>query len=182
MLSFYLALIETEEDQRLFERIYKTYQQKMYKYAFKLLRDEGYAEDIVHDVFLSIVRNGVDKIRHVEQEERLWVYLAYAVRYRCISFYDKIGKHISTEEEYSDAISKDENEDNTAQESTYQYVTEAIRALPPTYADVLYYSLIQEMTAPQIAKLLDLTPAAVRQRIVRGKKILREKLGEDFNV
>ena len=180
MLAFYLSMIETQEDVRLFERIYKAYRQNMFKYAYKLLGDQGYAEDIVHDVFLSIVKNGVDKLREVDREDRLWSYLSAAVRNQCFTLARKHGIPVAGEPEYDDRLGSNPNEDTPMQETAYRFLVNTIRQMDPTYADVLYYSLVQEMTAPQIAKLLKMEPAAVRQRISRGKKQLREKLGEDF--
>ena len=182
MLAFYLSLIETQEDKRLFERIYNDYRQNMFKYAYKLLGDKGYAEDIVHDVFLSIIKKGVDKIREVDQEDHLWNYLSAAVRNQCITFAKKTGIHITQDQGYNDQLGLNPDENTPMQESTYQFLVKTIREMNPTYADVLYYSLVQEMKAPQIAKLLKMEPVAVRQRISRRKKLLREKLGEDFNL
>ena len=182
MLAVYLSLIETLEDKRLFERIYNDYRQNMFKYAYKLLKDNGYAEDIVHDVFLSIIKTGIDKIKEVDREDRLWNYLSAAVRNQCRTFAKKHGIHIAQEQEFNDEICLKSDENTPMQESTYRFLVDTIRKMDPTYADVLYYSLIQEMNAPQIAKLLKMEPAAVRQRISRGKKQLRENLGEDFDL
>lgn len=182
MLTFYLSLIETQEDKRLFERIYNDYRQNMFKYAYKLLKDKGYAEDIVHDVFLSIIKTGIDKIKEVDQEDRLWNYLSVAVRNQCRTFAKKHRIHIAQEPGFNDGILLRLDENTPMQESTYHFLVDTIREMDPTYADVLYYSLVQEMKAPQIAKLLNMEPAAVRQRISRGKKQLREKLGEDFDL
>lgn len=180
MLAFYLSLIETQEDKRLFEKIYMDYRQNMFNYAKKLLGDEGYAEDIVHDVFLSIIKTGVDKIQEIDNENHLWNYLSTAVRNQCISFAKKHSVHIAQEKEYNDQLGINLNEDSPLQESSYQFLVETIRDMKPTYADVLYFSIVHEMNSVQIAKLLNLEPAAVRQRISRGKKLLREKLGKDF--
>lgn len=180
MLAFYLSLIETQEDKRLFEQIYMDHRQNMFSYAKKLLGDEGYAEDIVHDVFLSIIKTGVDKIHEVDNENHLWNYLSTAVRNQCITFSKKHGIHIAQEPEYNDLLGRDLNEDVPLQESSYQFLVEIIRNMNPTYADVLYYSLVHEMNSVQIAKLLKLEPATVRQRISRGKKLLKEKLGKDY--
>ncbi len=180
MLVFYLSLIETAEDERLFEQIYTDYRQQMFKYACKLLLDEGYAEDVVHNVFLAIIKNGVEKLREIDSKERLWNYLAVAVRNQCNSFGKKHGAQIVQETQYREEIDGNPAEDPLLQESAYRCLVETIRGMKPAYAEVLYYALVEEMKAPQIARLLDMTPAAVRQRISRGKKLLREILREDL--
>ena len=39
---------------------------------------------------------------------------------------------------------------------------------------------MEELKAPQIARLMHLSPGAVRQRISRGKKLLQELLREEI--
>lgn len=179
MLLLYLSLIETQEDKRLFENIYTNYKQRMFKYAFKLLKDEGYAEDVVHDVFLSIIKRGIDKIREIDNENHLWNYLYTAVRNQCITFAKRYGITMAKDPSYNDMQGELEYNE-TEQATSYNFLVKTIRSMDPTYADVLYYSLLQGMKSAQIAELLGLKPATVRQRISRGKKILQERLGDDY--
>ena len=180
MLNFYLALIETDEDKTLFARIYEKYRQRMLKYALQILADEGNAEDIVHEVFLFIVQTGVGKIRNVEQEGNLWAYLSAAVRNQSYMFLKKQNGIQAIDSEFTEYIGTLQTDDVYQSESDYSYLVKIIRGLNPTYADVLYYALVQEMPSDRIAKLLNLKPATVRKRISRGKEILKEKLGKDY--
>lgn len=180
MLNFYLSLIESEEDKTLFARIYEEYRQKMHKYAMQFLKDEGNAEDIVQEVFLFIVKTGVGKIRNIEQEGNLWAYLSAAVRNQSYTFLrnqDGIQIIDSNLSEFIGSVHTDEDNNKGVD---YNYLVETIRGLNPTYADVLYYTFVQEMPSDKIAKLLNINPATVRKRISRGKEILREKLGKDY--
>ena len=68
----------------------------------------------------------------------------------------------------------------TEEESAYRFLVEVIRSMKPEYADALYYFLVQEMSTPEIASLLGLNPATVRKRISRGRKLLKQQLGEEF--
>ena len=63
MLTFYLSLIETEEDKSKFENIYETYRKVMFYTANQILKDEYLAEDAVHSAFLRILKqkNGCDR-------------------------------------------------------------------------------------------------------------------------
>ena len=179
MLNFYLSLIESEEDKTLFARIYEEYRQKMFHYAMQFLKDEGNAEDIVQEVFLFIVKTGVGKIRNIEQEGNLWAYLSAAVRNQSYTFLRNQDGIQIIDSDLSEFIGSVHNNDNS-NDTDYNYLMETIRGLNPTYADVLYYTFVQEMPSDKIAKLLNLNPATVRKRISRGKEILREKLGKDY--
>lgn len=180
MISFYLSLIETEADKSLFERVYEAHRQNMFKYAMKFLHDEGNAEDVVHEVFLAIVKSGVGKIRGVDEEGNLWVYLATAVRNQCITFMKKQRNVQLIEPGVNEFFGSLHTGDSTAQDASYASLVRTIRELDPIYADVLYYDLVQEMPSDTIANLLGLKPATVRKRISRGKELLREKLGKDY--
>ncbi|MBP3857478.1 MAG: sigma-70 family RNA polymerase sigma factor [Ruminiclostridium sp.] len=57
MLALYMAMVDTDEERSLVERLYTSYEQMMYKAAFSLLKDSYYAEDAVHEAFLRIIRN-----------------------------------------------------------------------------------------------------------------------------
>lgn len=180
MLLIYLSLLETAEDKRLFEQIYTEYRQQMFKYACKLLQDEGYAEDVVHNVFLAIIKNGVEKLRKIDNKERLWNYLAVSVRNQCKAFGKKYGAKMAQETPYRDELGGNPAEDRLWSESAYNRLVETIRGMKPAYAEVLYYALVEELKAPQIARLMHLSPGAVRQRISRGKKLLQELLREEI--
>ena len=174
MLTGLLLLIQTEEEQRQFEQLYRKYSKKMVAYAFELLKDHGHAEDVTHDIFVAIIKTGVDRVYEIDEAHQ-WGYIATAVRNRCNSFYKK--QAYVHKMEYDDHRAAQPVND-PQEEETYAYIVNTIRAMPETYADVLYYSLVADLATSKIALLLGLKPATVRQRIVRGKALLREKLGE----
>ena len=150
----------------------------MVAYAFQLLKDQGHAEDVVQDIFMAIIKNGADRLFAIE-EAHLWGYLSAAVRNRCRTFYKKRAAVQELEYDEQRAVPP---EYDLHEAETYAHIVNTIRAMPETYADVLYFSLIEGLSAPQIALLLGLKPDAVRQRLVRGKRLLREELGEDVEL
>lgn len=57
MLSFYLSMLEADEDKNKFEELYMKYRDDMYNIAFSILHNCEDAEDAVHDTFVSIANN-----------------------------------------------------------------------------------------------------------------------------
>lgn len=55
MLSFYLSILETEEDKDRFEQLYRMFKQDMYAVAYGILKNKEDAEDVVHQSFLSLL-------------------------------------------------------------------------------------------------------------------------------
>ena len=64
MLQLYLTLVEDGEVGKL-EALYREYKSKMLSKAYSVLRDEGLAEDAVHNAFMRILKN-LDKIDEVK--------------------------------------------------------------------------------------------------------------------
>lgn len=180
MIPFLSAVNEEPREERLLSEVYRRYRQPMFRYALRLTRDEADAEDVVHDVFLALVKNGAEKLRQADRDDHLWIYLAVAVRNRCVTLLEKRGREPLLDRAEEAQLAGRPAGDATEGESAYRFLVEAIRAMKPEYADALYYSLVREMSAPEIAVLLGLKPAAVRQRISRGKKLLKQRLGEDY--
>ena len=57
MITFYLSLLETEEDRKRFEKLYEENKQKLCFVARKVLRNEADVEDAVHTCFLNLAEN-----------------------------------------------------------------------------------------------------------------------------
>ena len=65
MLSIYLALIDTQEDQTLFEEIYYQYRNQMYYVSHKILNDDYLAEDALQDAFIGIAMHRYHLLLHM---------------------------------------------------------------------------------------------------------------------
>lgn len=57
MIAFYLNLLETEDDKKIFEKLYEENKQKLFFIANKVLANEADAEDAVHTCFLNLAEN-----------------------------------------------------------------------------------------------------------------------------
>ena len=53
----YLMMIDSQEDQSKFEKVYLTYRGLMYHVAYKILNNKHDAEDAVHSAFIKIAEN-----------------------------------------------------------------------------------------------------------------------------
>ena len=57
MITFYLSLLETEEDKAIFDRLYRENKQKLFFVANKVMGNEMDAEDVVHTCFLNLAEH-----------------------------------------------------------------------------------------------------------------------------
>lgn len=57
MLTFYLSLLDTEEEKSKMEALYITYKGLMLKIAYDISKDYDLANDALHNAFLKIVHH-----------------------------------------------------------------------------------------------------------------------------
>lgn len=55
MLVMYLAMLETEEDQRRFTRLFEAHEKKIYALALHILGNRDRAEDAAQQTWLKLV-------------------------------------------------------------------------------------------------------------------------------
>ena len=58
----------------------------------------------------------------------------------------------------------------------YERIVKATASLDEIYREALYYHFVLEMSVPEVAKLIDCKMSTVKQRLVRGKKLLHKQL------
>ena len=68
MLTFYLAMLDSEEDRHKFQKIYDNYSNLIYFVARKLTNDENMVEDIVQETYLKIIKN-IETLRYENDKE-----------------------------------------------------------------------------------------------------------------
>lgn len=68
MLTYFLALLETEEDRQKFTTLYERYQGEMEQTALRILEKQHDAEDAVQNSFVQIIRH-FEKVYEIPYEE-----------------------------------------------------------------------------------------------------------------
>lgn len=177
MLAFYMSFIDNEDDRAKFEIIYHTYRKRMVLMAELVLHNKQDAEDVVHDTFIKIARN-MNSIDDPESEKTL-SYVIKAVKNTAINLLNKNERRNNLielddvenmpDEQFLEKLKINEN---------YKEIVNAIRKLNDTYRDVMFYHFVKDMKINEIADLLGRKKSTVKQQLVRGKKILIEKLDE----
>ena len=81
---------------------------------------------------------------------------------------------------HSRIVSLDEIKEQPATPSPeHREVLEAVLSLPPKYRDVVYLHYYEELTAPEIGRILGRNVNTIYTFLTRSKKMLREKLKGD---
>lgn len=173
---FFLLIIETEEDRRKFIHLYQEYEHLMHWVAWDLIQDNYEAEDLVHDAFEKIA-NHMNKIGEPASSD--------AKRYLYVVTKNTVLDHIRKEQREKRfqfmPLHSIQVADPTAlpafeEAEEENRVLEAIKRLPERYSSIFLLKYVQELDYKEIAEMLDMKEAAVRQRIARGKELLRKEL------
>ena len=167
MLAICLAMLETEQDQRRFTKLYKAYEKKVYLTALRFLGNPTQAEDAAQQTWVQLLRSW----------ERV-----------CALSWSQTGGYVATVAKNAaldvlrverQAESFPENWDPPAQEEhqeEYAYMISLIRALPENYRRILELKCVQELSNREIARRLKIKESTVASRVMRGRAMLRECL------
>lgn len=68
MLLIYLAMVDSDEEKDLVEKLYNTYKNTLFNICFAIVRNRTDAEDAVHDTFIRIIDN-LCKIKDVDSPQ-----------------------------------------------------------------------------------------------------------------
>lgn len=187
MLEFLLSMIESEEDRRFVESVYLERRVKLIAIANQILNDEGLAEDCVQDVFIAII-NMLERFKAFPKEEQKR-YLVICTKNAAISKkkdrsrYSSLTMDPVEHDNRGEYDVKDESPDACEiliNEELKKKVRECIDSLEPIYRDVMIFRYQYKMKGKEISEQLHISEDAVRQRIKRGKEMLKRKGGKDL--
>lgn len=185
MLALYLAYLDDDNDQKLFEDMFLSYRKQMVTFAVTILGNEDDAQDAVGDVFLRIAQKNWDVVRGIDNETDLRNYLLKATKNTSLNkIKGKKKENVSLDTiiEYDmdgiEDLSDDTFLEVICNKFEYDKVVQAIRSLNEKYRDVMYCHYVMEMTVPETAKSLNQKLSTTKQQLVRGKKMLLSLLGK----
>jgi RNA polymerase sigma-70 factor (ECF subfamily) len=184
-----LAARAAAGDEAAFETLVCRYEARLYRLACRLTADPGEAKDVLQDAFLAAYR-GLAAFRG-EARLSTWLYRIVtntALMHRrararraaeslesLLPRFDAAGVHAGEPAELRAASRADELLDR-------KLLAEKARAglerLPDTYRDAFVLRDLEEMTTAEVAELLGIEPAAVRQRVHRARLLLRGYLSD----
>lgn len=172
MLTFYLSMLDTEEDRSKFTRLYHRYAKLMKYVAMQKLQDEQLAEDAVHNAFLNIIRSFCT-IEDVEchKTKRL---LVIVTENAAVDILRKLRRH--PQESFEELEPMLSVEPDLLDGLAVEELSKRIADLPPIYRDVLELKAYHGLSDKQIAVALDVGHATVRKRLQRARTILAQEM------
>lgn len=175
----------TKEVAEKVEALYKEHRDVMYADAKYILKDHALAEDAVQLTIEKIIKK-FDKVPK-DDFEITRSYLRTVVKHIAFDMYKKLNKK-NSKLEYIDEIMNEENVkystnknpcDEVIENESKSNIYKAIEKLSKKYRDVLIYEKIYGYSQREIAELLGISYDAVKKRMERAKKMLKEELRKE---
>jgi RNA polymerase sigma-70 factor (ECF subfamily) len=163
-------------DTGLFELLIRRHDQRVYRAARSIVRNEQDAEDITQETYLRAFQHLGDfqgRAKFSTWLLRIAIHEALA-RYRENACFEDLDELEQTQ--VATTALGGSPERSAAREEVRDLLQQAIDELPPTLRTVLILREIEGMSTAEAAEALELTENNLKVRLHRAKAILREKL------
>lgn len=171
----------------LFEILMRRYNDRLFRVARSIVRDEREAEDIMQDTYVRAYKH-LDQFkgeaRFATWLTKIGVYEAMArarKRSRFVALDDVEGKDRKRWE--SIARQSTNPEDEVSNEELRTLLEAAVTNLPDSHRSVFVLREVEGLSTAETAECLAITPESVRVRLHRARAILRQnidrRLGEE---
>jgi RNA polymerase sigma-70 factor (family 1) len=150
----------------LFER----HHARLYRYCLRMTGNRAAAEDLVQDVFMKMLKYKAS----FKDDSELVPWMFGIARNSCLAHLkrratDQIPSTPAVEE-----VADDEAQEEPHDERQTELVRQALLRLPPERREVLVLSRYEYKSYDEIARVLDCSVGAVKVRVHRAMKQLRE--------
>jgi RNA polymerase sigma-70 factor (ECF subfamily) len=167
-------------DEDSFAEIYRRHQAPLYRFALRMTGNAWAAEEIVQDVFMTLVR---DPNKYDVQRGTLGGFLYGVTRNRVMKHLERSPRELSLSESGEDGRAVlPQTIDSVTPADTAELcerralVREAVLELPLEFREAVVLCLLDEMSYEEAAKLLDCPVGTIRSRLYRGRALLLAKL------
>ena len=175
-------------DETALEGIMRRHNRLLFRTARSILKSDAEAEDALQEAYLRVWR----AIATFRSDSKLSTWLVRIVINESLSRLRRIGARVHTVEAddaidgQGDGSMADDPSDRpecAAMRSELRRLIEArIDLLPEAFRTVFVLRAVEEMSAEEVATVLDLPEATVRTRLFRARRLLREGLSRDVDL
>lgn len=156
-----------------------TYHKRLHAYAMTLVNDQALSQDIVQNVFVKTwkSRKKLDKRFFIQS------FLYKAVYNEFVNNYQKNRAMMLLQQKYVESLNEVvEHLDEDRIEQMICIVNREIQNLPPKCQKVFIMSKKEGLTNIEISEYLNVSIKTVEAQITKAFGILRQKLGEKYEV
>lgn len=167
-----------QQDKKVFELFYKKYYQQLFALAYRYVRQMEIAEEIVHDLFITVW----NKSEQLNVQHSLKSYLFKAIVNSSLNYIKKekmqTEKHLAYLAVHDDGFTLDE-EKGLAEEKLLKSLEDALELLPNKCRQVMFLSRFGKLKQQEIAQQMDISLKTVKNHLTYGFQKLREHLAQN---
>jgi RNA polymerase sigma-70 factor, ECF subfamily len=159
-------------DRDAFEELFRQFQGEVYRWVMRIVRDRGIAEDLTVESFWRMYRAHA----RFDPSKSFGAWARRIATNLALDHLRKAKRERALVDEPADALAGHANPG--LRRETRERIAEAFERLAPKLRVVARLSLIEEAPHREIAEALGISDAAVRVRLFRATRILRQELKE----
>lgn len=167
-------------DEEAFTMLYRRHQGALYRFALRMTGNAWAAEEIVQDVFMTLVR---EPKKYDPQRGTLGGFLYGVMRNKVMKHLERSPRELSLEEKSSDGFEAKVPATDAMAPARWAELRErrdmvrsAILQLPVEFRETVVLCELEEMSYEQAARWMDCPVGTVRSRLHRGRALLLAKL------
>ncbi len=167
-------------DEEAFTLVYRRHQAAIYRFALRMTGSPWGAEEIVQDVFMTLVR---DPKKYDVQLGTVSAFLYGVARNRILKHRERVPREIALEEKNEDGSGNGVLLIDTATPALWaekrertSRVRAAVLELPEEFREAVVLCELQEMSYEEAAAIIGCPIGTIRSRLHRGRALLLAKL------
>lgn len=168
-----LITLLMHDDESAFQSIYDRYSERVYNFSFLLLKDTGWSEDIVQEVFVKLwnSRNNLDP------KGKMWTYLYVLTRRASLNKLRDIKNSDACFDRVWENISQlaDCSHEKLVVKELSAKLDEVLQELPTRQREVFTLSRFEGFTHQEIAEKLKISPNTVKNHMIQALKVIRKR-------
>ena len=175
MISFYLSMLQTEEERSIFEDFYKKNYDRLVYIAFKNVHNKHDAEEAVEEAFMRIITKP-RRFFSLSDKKRI-AFMDVVVRNISVDIFKKNTKESFIEDEFpTEPASGIDVEREVVGECSEADLKEFIKTLPKNLLGALTLKVSYGYGYSEIAEQLNITEVTARKRVSLAYGKIREFL------
>jgi len=161
-------------DEYAFTVVYELYSEKVYRLAFRFLKDKAQSEEIVQETFINLWLSR----EKLDPEGNLWLYLYVISKRLSLNALREVGKSSNLVENLLHQINELQNttEEKILAHDLELYAEKLIDKLPKQQQLVFKLSRVDGLSHKEIAQQLHISPNTVKNHMVDALKTLKAQL------
>jgi RNA polymerase sigma-70 factor (ECF subfamily) len=167
-------------DEEAFTLLYRRHQAAMYRFALRMTGSTWAAEEILQDVFMTLVR---DPKKYDAARGTLGAFLYGVARNRVMKYLERLPREIPLEEKNEDGsgpgiVLQDASTPAIWAErrERMRQVRAAVMDLPAEFREAVVLCELEEMSYEEAAQMAGCPIGTIRSRLHRGRALLMAKL------